>query len=137
MKNRMEDTMTAVTDAFGLSQIGQITVVVHDLPRAVAFYRDALGLRFLFEAPPGLAFFDCGGIRLMLSLPSEGVDYRSATIYYTVADIQQAAAVLGARGVVFDQPPHIVARLPHADLWMAFFHDEDGNLLAIMNEVAR
>ena len=127
--------MTAVTDAFGLSQIGQITVVVHDLPRAVAFYRDVLGLRFLFEAPPGLAFFDCSGIRLMLSLPADGVDYRAATIYYTVADIQQAAAVLGGRGVVFDQPPHVVARLPHADLWMAFFHDVDRNLLAIMSEV--
>jgi hypothetical protein len=54
-----------------------------------------------------------------------------------VPDIQQAAAVLGARGVVFDQPPHVVARLPHADVWMAFFHDADRNLLAIMSEVAR
>jgi methylmalonyl-CoA/ethylmalonyl-CoA epimerase len=133
----MEHTMTVVTDGFGLSQIGQITVVVHDLPRAVAFYRDVLGLRFLFEAPPGLAFFDCGGIRLMLSLPEKEVDYRAATIYYTVADLQQAAAVLGARGVVFDQPPHMVARLPHAEVWMAFFHDADRNLLAIMSEVPR
>jgi methylmalonyl-CoA/ethylmalonyl-CoA epimerase len=131
----MEDTMTA--DGFGLSQIGQITLVVHDLPRAVAFYRDVLGLQFLFEAPPAMAFFDCGGIRLMLSLPEGEIDYRAATIYYTVPDIQQAAAVLGARGVVFDQPPHVVARLPHADLWMAFFHDADRNLLAIMSEVAK
>jgi methylmalonyl-CoA/ethylmalonyl-CoA epimerase len=137
MEDRMEDTMTAVADGFGLSQIGQITLVVHDLPRAVAFYRDVLGLRFLFEAPPAMAFFDCGGIRLMLSLPEGEIDYRAATIYYTVPDIQQAAAVLGARGVVFDQPPHVVARLPHADLWMAFFHDADRNLLAIMSEVPK
>jgi methylmalonyl-CoA/ethylmalonyl-CoA epimerase len=137
MEDSMEHTMTAVTEGFGLSQIGQITVVVHDVPRAVAFYRDVLGLRFLFEAPPGLAFFDCGGIRLMLSRPEGEVDYRAATIYYTVPDIQQAAAVLGSRGVVFDQPPHVVARLPHADLWMAFFHDVDRNLLAIMSEVPR
>ena len=121
---------------FGLARIGQIAVVVHDLQGAVAFYRDVLGMRLLFEAPPAMAFFDCGGIRLMLSLPEGDLDRRSAIIYYTVDDIQQAATVLGERGVLFDQPPHVVARLPHADLWMAFFHDADDNLLAIMSEVA-
>ena len=122
---------------FGLAQIGQVAVPVGDLERAIGFYRDTLGMRFLFQAPPGLGFFDCGGVRLMLSLPEGEVDYRAATIYYTVPDIQQAAAVLGSRGVAFDQPPHVVARLPHADLWMAFFHDADRNLLAIMSEVTR
>jgi methylmalonyl-CoA/ethylmalonyl-CoA epimerase len=133
----MEATMMAVAETFGLSRIGQIAVVVRDLPRAVAFYRDVLGMRLLFEAPPAMAFFDCGGVRLMLSLPEGDVDHRAAIIYYTVSDIQQAAAVLGARGVAFDAAPHVVARLPHADLWMAFFHDADGNLLALMSEVAR
>jgi methylmalonyl-CoA/ethylmalonyl-CoA epimerase len=131
---------TMTTDAaasFGLARIGQIAVVVHDLPRAVAFYRDVLGMRLLFEAPPGMAFFDCGGIRLMLSLPEGDVNHRAAIIYYTVEDIQQAAAVLGARGVVFDRQPHLIARLPHADLWMGFFHDADDNLLAIMSEVPK
>jgi methylmalonyl-CoA/ethylmalonyl-CoA epimerase len=131
--------MTAVADGFGLSQIGQIAMTVRDLPRAVAFYRDVLGMRFLFEAPPALAFFDCGGIRLMMSLPEQegqaaGQQFGSI-LYYTVPDIRQAASVLGARGVAFDQAPHLVARLPHSELWMAFFRDPDGNVLAIMSEI--
>ena len=131
----MNSTSTA---PFGLSRIGQIAVVVHDVPRAVAFYRDTLGMRFLFDAPPKMAFFDCGGIRLMLSLP-EGAefDHPGSIIYYGVEDIHAAAAALTARGVVFDTAPHIVARLPHADLWMGFFRDPDGNVLAVMSEPAR
>ena len=130
--------MTAVAGTFGLSTIGQIAVVVHDLPRAVAFYRDTLGMRLLFEAPPKMAFFDCGGIRLMLSLPeTPEYDHPSSIIYYKVDDIQQAAAVLLARGVVFDSAPHLVAQLPHADLWMAFLRDADRNPVALMSEVPR
>ena len=131
-------TASTLAQPFGLSRIGQIAVVVHDTPRAVAFYRDVLGMRLLFEAPPQLAFFDCGGIRLMLS-PPEGpdTDHPAAIIYYTVDDIEQAAAVLASRGVVFEQPAHIVARLPHADLWMAFFRDPDRNLLGLMSEVSK
>jgi methylmalonyl-CoA/ethylmalonyl-CoA epimerase len=129
-----------VADGFGLSRIGQIAMTVHDLPRAVAFYRDALGMRFLFEAPPALAFFDCGGVRLMMSLPeaqgeAAGEQF-GAIIYYSVPDIREAAAALEARGVVFERPLHVVARLPHADLWMGFFRDPDRHLLAIMSEVA-
>ena len=133
--------MTAVAGGFGLSRIGQIAMTVHDLPRAVAFYRDVLGMKFLFEAPPAMAFFDCGGVRLMLSLPEQegsvaGQQF-SSVLYYTVDDIQQAAAVLGARGVTFEAQPHVVARLPHADLWMGFLRDPDGNVLAIMSEVPK
>jgi predicted enzyme related to lactoylglutathione lyase len=133
--------MTTVADGFGLAKIGQIAMTVNDLPRAVAFYRDVLGMKFLFEAPPALAFFDCGGVRLMMSLPEQegsaaGQQFGSI-IYYSVSDIQQAAAVLVARGVVFEQPPHVVARLPHADLWMAFLRDPERNMLAIMSEVGR
>ena len=133
--------MTAVADGFGLSRIGQIAMTVEDLPRAVAFYRDVLGMRFLFEAPPAMAFFDCGGVRLMMSLPEEKGEVAGqrfgSIIYYTVPDIQQAAAVLVARGVTFAAAPHVVARLPHADLWMGFLRDPDHNMLAIMSEVAR
>ena len=130
--------MTAVAGTFGLSTIGQIAVIVHDLPRAVAFYRDTLGMRLLFEAPPKMAFFDCGGIRLMLSLPeTPEYDHPSSIIYYKVDDIQQAAAVLQARDVVFDSPPHLIAQLPHADLWMAFLRDADRNPVALMSEVPR
>lgn len=129
------------TESFGVSRIGQIAMTVGDLPRAVAFYRDVLGMRFLFEAPPAMAFFDCGGVRLMMSLPEQaGADAGrqfASIIYYTVDDIQQAARALEARGVLFETAPHIVARLPHADLWMAFLRDPDRHLLAIMSEVPK
>ena len=133
--------MTEVSDGIGVSRIGQIAITVEDLPRAIAFYRDVLGLRFLFEAPPAMAFFDCGGVRLMLSLPEETGSHAGqrfgAILYYAVDDIHRAAAALTARGVVFEQPPHIVARLPQADLWMAFLRDPDGQMLAIMREAPR
>jgi catechol 2,3-dioxygenase-like lactoylglutathione lyase family enzyme len=131
--------MTAAAGTFsGLARIGQIAVVVHDLARATAFYRDILGMRFLFEAPPKMAFFDCSGIRLMLSLPENAeFDHPASVIYYTVDDIHAAAAALESRGVAFEGPPHVVARLPHADLWMAFLRDPDRNLLALMSEVTR
>ena len=133
--------MTGVSDQVGVSRIGQIAFTVSDLPRAVAFYRDVLGLRFLFEAPPSLAFFDCGGTRLMLTPPERdgafaGQQFNSI-LYYSVADIQAAARTLGERGVTFDQPPHVVARLATADLWLATFRDADGHPLAIMSEVPR
>src|SRR5438270_4894639 len=104
--------MTAVTGGVGLSRIGQIAMTVRDLPTAVAFYRDVLGLPVLFEAPPNLAFFDCGGVRLMLSPPeaagqAAGQHFNSI-LYYAVDDIQQTARDLEARGVIFEQAPHRV-----------------------------
>ena len=124
-----------------LNQIGQIFVNVKDLDRAIAFYRDTLGMTFLFTAPPNMAFFDCGGIRLMMSRPEEtgavAGQHFASIVYYTVPDIQEAAAVLVARGVTFEAAPHLVARLPHADLWMGFFRDPDQHMLAIMSEVPK
>jgi methylmalonyl-CoA/ethylmalonyl-CoA epimerase len=119
-----------------LGRIGQIAVVVRDVERAVRFYRDTLGLRLLFQAPPGLAFFDCGGVRLMLSL-REGTDAATSIIYYTVDDIQRAHAVLVARGVRFVGQPHLVARMPDHDLWLAECHDSEDNVLALMCEMRR
>ena len=121
-------------------QIGQISVNAHDVDRAAEFYAQTLGLTLLFRAG-GMAFFDCGGVRLMMSLPEQegrfaGQQFASV-IYYSVPDIQQAASALEARGVSFETAPHLVARLPHADLWMGFFRDPDAHLLAIMSEVAR
>src|SRR4051812_27991475 len=137
--SRGEGPPMAMTGSIGVAGIGQVAMTVEDLPRAVAFYRDVLGMRFLFEAPPAMAFFDCGGVRLMMSLPETAGDVAGqrfgSILYYTVPDIQHAAAVLTARGVAFQQPPHLVARLPHAELWMAFFRDPDRNVLAIMSEV--
>lgn len=119
---------------FGLGRIHQIAVTVKDLDRATAFYRDALGMPLLF-APPGLAFFACGGIRLMLSLP-EGPDTPrgNSIIYYGVDDIAAAHAALAGRGVRFVEPPHVVARLPDRDVWLAEFRDSEDNVLALMSE---
>lgn len=121
-----------------LRRIGQIAVVAHDVPRATRFYRDVLGLRLLFEAPPGLAFFDCGGVRLMLSPPEgEHAPGTSAPLYYDVADIHAAHGTLRARGAHFEREPHVVAALGTHDLWMAFLRDSEHNLLALMSEVPR
>ena len=124
-----------MSERFGLTRIGQISVAVHDLERAVGFYRDTLGMRFLFQAPPGLAFFECGGIRLMLTLPEGGSDHHTSVIYYDVADIHAAADTLKSRGVVFESEPHFVAQLGKSELWMGFLRDPEGNLLAVMSEV--
>ena len=130
--------MTAAASSFGLSKIGQIAVVVHDVSTAVAYYRDVLGMRLLFEIPPKMAFFDCAGIRLMLSLPeSAEYDHPGSIIYYSVPDMQEAARELKARGVLFDSDPHIIGKLPHADIWMAFFKDPDRNVLALLSEIPR
>jgi methylmalonyl-CoA/ethylmalonyl-CoA epimerase len=121
--------------AFGLGRIGQIAVPVADLERAVAFYRETLGMRFLFQAPPGLAFFDCNGIRLLLDVPAKAQSqHLSSIIYYQVEDIESAYQVLNSRGVVFEEKPNLVAKMPDYELWMAFFRDPDGNLLALMCE---
>ena len=120
---------------FGLNQIGQIAVPVADVARAVVFYRDTLGMRFLFQAPPGLAFFDVGGVRLMLDGPARAQAGKSSVIYYKVPDIHAACATLTERGVYIEAIPHLIARMPDHELWMAFFRDPDKNLLAMMSEV--
>ena len=126
----------SATTNFGLAQIGQIAVPVSDIERAIAFYRDTLGMRLLFQAPPGLAFFDCAGVRLMLDAPAKAqAENFSSVIYYKVADLHAAFETLSARGVIFEAKPHLIARLPDHELWMAFFRDPDGNLLALMSEV--
>ncbi|KPV52778.1 hypothetical protein SE17_13430 [Kouleothrix aurantiaca] len=120
-----------------LGPLGQIALTVANLDAAVAFYRDAVGLPFLF-AFPNLAFFDCGGVRLMISTPEAGeVVANGATLYFTVSDIQAAYAQLQARGVPFVDAPHAIADMGSYTLWMAFFRDPDGHLLGIMAEVAK
>ena len=129
--------MTDQAASFSLSGIGQIAVNVHNVEKATAFYRDTLGMKFLFDAGH-MAFFDCGGVRLMLSLPDKPeFDHPSSIIYYRVSDIQHACEVLESRGVRFEEKPILVARLQDHDLWMAAFRDVDNNLLALMSEVPR
>jgi predicted enzyme related to lactoylglutathione lyase len=118
----------------GLSRIHQISMRTHDVDRAVRFYRDALGLPFLFAAPPRLAFFDCGGVRLMLSTPEPGFDHPGSVLYFAVDDIQAMHDTLKSRGVTFGTAPHKIATLADREVWLADFQDSEGNTLALMSE---
>jgi methylmalonyl-CoA/ethylmalonyl-CoA epimerase len=121
---------------FGLSEITQIAVNAHDIERATAFYRDKLGMKLLFTVPPKLAFFDCDGIRLMLSLPDKPeFDHPSSIIYFNVDDINRATQTLAERGVRFEEQPAFVANMGSYDLWLAAFRDSEENLLALMSNV--
>ena len=116
----------------GLTKVGQIAVTVENVERATAFYRDVLGVPFLFDAP-GLAFFDLDGIRLMLSRP-EGVGPASSVLYFRAADIQASYETLLGHGVEFKGAPNVVHRTDNYELSMAFFNDSEGNVMAIMHE---
>jgi catechol 2,3-dioxygenase-like lactoylglutathione lyase family enzyme len=118
-----------------ITSIGQIAINTRDIPQAVSFYRNALGLDYLFEAGP-LAFFACGDVRLMLSKPeSPEHDHLSSIVYFRVDDIHAARAELVERGVLFEDEPHLIARMPDHELWMTFFRDPDGNMHGLMSEV--
>jgi methylmalonyl-CoA/ethylmalonyl-CoA epimerase len=121
------------TESKGIEAIGQIAVVVKDVDRATRFYEDVLGLKLLFQFP-GLSFFECGGVRLMLSRPERPEFDQNSIIYYRVDDIGEAASQLKAHGVVFDGEPHVVHRDQRHELWMAFFRDSEGNYLGLMHE---
>jgi methylmalonyl-CoA/ethylmalonyl-CoA epimerase len=117
-----------------LQRIHQVSIRTRDTARAVAFYRDTLGLKLLFEAPPQLAFFDCGGVRLMLSPPEPEFDHQGSVLYFAVDDIKAAHTALAAAGVTFRTAPHLVAKLPDREVWLTDFEDSEGNVLALMSE---
>jgi methylmalonyl-CoA/ethylmalonyl-CoA epimerase len=121
--------------SFGIRKLGQIFMRALDLDRAVGFYRETLGIPFLFRVP-GMAFFDLEGTRLMLGEP-EGAehDHPGSILYFDVPDLGRAHQELTARGVGFDSAPALIARMPDHELWMAFFKDSEGNQLALMSEV--
>ena len=126
--------MTAA-DGPRLQGIGQIVINVKDLARATRFYRDVLALPFLFEVPT-LAFFDAGGVRLMLAVAEDPkFDHPGSILYYRVDDISAAAAALAGRGAHFTSEPHLIAKMPGHELWMAFLEDSEGNTLGLMSEV--
>jgi methylmalonyl-CoA/ethylmalonyl-CoA epimerase len=116
-----------------IGRIGQIALSVQDLDRATAFYRDTLGLTHLFTVPPGMAFFDCGGVRLLLGKQELGAT--PFVLYYQVADLTHAHAAITARGAAVTSPPHRVARLPDHDLWLGEYRDSEGHAFALMHEV--
>ena len=121
----------------GLGQLAQVALHVRDLERAIAFYRDTLGLPFLFQAPPKMAFFDCGGVRLLVGEPGEGEPSRGgAFLYFAVNDIPAEYQRLKAGGVAFKAAPTMIARLTDREVWLAEFDDGEGNALALMSEPA-
>ena len=126
-------TPTAATTPYVL---GQVALTVSNVERSTAFFRDAVGLPFLFAAGPTLAFLDLGGVRLMLSVPERDFTPGSSTVLYLkVADIMASFTALRARGVAFEDEPHFIAAMPDHDLWMTFFKDTEGNTLALMSEI--
>ena len=123
--------------SFGLSAIGQIFVRAKDLDRAVRFYRDTLGMPFLFQVPR-MAFFQCGPTMVMLGIPeTPELDHAASILYYLVPDIAAAHATLGGRGVAFITAPHLVHRAADYELWLADFRDSEGNILALMDRKPR
>jgi methylmalonyl-CoA/ethylmalonyl-CoA epimerase len=116
-----------------LNTMGQIAILVKDVQRATAFYRDQLGMKHLFSAG-SISFFDCGGVRLMLDKP-EKTEAGTWIIYFKVADINAAHQSMKSSGVDFVDTPHMIARLPGHDLWMTFFRDSEGNVMGLMSEV--
>jgi len=129
------NAMNSPTVGLGITRLGQVAIRAHDIDRATAFYRHQLGLAFLFRAGQ-LAFFDCGGVRLMLTVAEKPeLDHASSILYFVVPDIVAAHRQLRSQGVPFEDEPHVIAKMPDHDLWMTFFRDSEQNLLALMSEV--
>lgn len=117
------------------TRISQIAVVARDVARATAFYRDRLQLPLLFQVPGPMSFFDCGGTRVMITgVENEEQAGMSSVVYYEVPDLDAAYQRLTAEGVAFEREPHRIATLEHAELWMAFLRDSEGNLLGLSEE---
>jgi predicted enzyme related to lactoylglutathione lyase len=129
--------MRAMAASMGITNIGQISIIVKDVERATAFYRDVLGLPLLFTVP-SMAFFDCGGVRLMLGTPSSPeYDHPSSILYFRIADIQAGYQRLLENKVDIVAPPRLIAPMPTHDLWMTAFRDGEGNIHQLMSEVPR
>jgi len=116
------------------SRIAQVAIPIHDLERAKAFYGERLGLTHLFDAPPGLSFFQCGETRLMLSQPEGPETAGSSILYYAVESAREAQALLIQAGTVFEHDARSIARVGDRDIWLAVCRDSEGNLLGLMSE---
>jgi len=120
------------------STVAQLLIPVENLDRAIAFYRDTLGLRYLFSAPPQMSFFQCGSVRLLIGVPApEQPRQRGSQVYFQTSDIHAVFDTLSKRGVSFRVKPHVVHRTPTTELWLAEFLDPDGNQLALMSETPK
>jgi len=119
-----------------LSEIGQIAIIVGDVPRATAFYRDVLGLKFLFPAGPTMAFLAAGAVRIMLTTPQgAGAVGKNSILYFKVHDLAATHAAVVARGAEKASEPRLIAKMPDHELWMAAVRDPEGNVIELMSEV--
>jgi methylmalonyl-CoA/ethylmalonyl-CoA epimerase len=128
-----------MADNVSLSRIKQIAIPVREIGEATRFYRDVLGMKHLFDAPPSLSFFDCGGVRLMLSGPeAQGKDANEQhpILYYDVSDIKATHARIKAGGAETIQEPHVIATMNGREIWIGFVSDGQGNSVGLMSEVA-
>lgn len=117
------------------ARVGQIAVVCKDVARATVFYRDTLGVAFLFSAGPNLAFLNCGGVRLMLTTSERPEDdHPGSILYFFVEGIEATCADLRSRGVQFRDEPHMIARMPDHEFWLCEFRDSEGNAMALAEE---
>lgn len=122
-----------------LSRIKQIALPVNDINQAKRFYRDTLGMRHLFDAPPGLSFFDCGGVQLMLAGPdAQGKDgpEQHAVLFYDVADIKDVHGRIKSSGAKSIEEPRVIARMNGREIWVSSFGDGQGNVVSLMSDVA-
>lgn len=118
-----------------LSEIRQIAITVSDVATALPFYRDVLGLRFLFSPAPTLAFLAAGPVRIMLSTPQgAGTVGANSILYFTATDIAATHAAIVARGAKNERAPQLAAKMPDHELWIGFVRDPDGNLIGLMEE---
>lgn len=125
-----------MTTATEIESIGQIAIAISDIRKSVIFYQDVLGLELLFEVPSGMAMFNCGGTRVMLTTQQgSDRDHRTSVIYYKVKDIEASAKAIKNNGAKFIQEPQIVAKMVDHDLWIGFLRDPDENLVGIMAEL--
>ena len=132
----MTNATPAPSGAPGLGEIGQIAITVGDVAKATVFYRDVLGLKFLFGAGPNLAFLQAGGVRLMLSTPQGASEAgKNSILYFKVPDLAAAHTAIVARGATNERAPQLAAKMPDHELWLAFVRDPEGNLVGLMSEV--
>lgn len=118
-----------------VSDIGQIAITVSDVSQALVFYRDVLGLEFLFSPAPTLAFLRAGSVRIMLSTPQgAGAVGANSVLYFKVNEIENVFTAIVERGAQVERPPQLAAQMPDHALWIGFVRDPDGNLVGLMEE---
>lgn len=118
-----------------LSDIGQIALTVSDVAKAKAFYHGILGLKFLFDAGPNLAFLAAGSVRLMLTTSQgSGTPGKNSILYFKVSQVESVYAAVTAAGATAERAPQFTAKMPDHELWIGFVRDPDGNLVGLMEE---